>query len=108
MHITLTAIAAPELPRGRLRCPVCDHARIAPVALSCTSLAGQRGSARVDDAGVHIDPTAPAAESGSAIVITWRCAAGHAFATRLRSIHGTTTAETTIAPCAGVRDAEQN
>ena len=90
--------AAPEPRRGHLRCPVCHIEHVAPIALDSISLAGQRGTLCVDRDGVRLNPTASPVEGGSAIGITFRCRQGHLFVLRLRSIYGSTTAETIVLP----------
>ena len=109
MHISVTAIAAPAPRRGRLCCPICQDDRIIPISIACTSLLGQRGEARIDSDGLHLNPIAPAAEGGSGIGISFRCSHGHQFVLRLRTMYETTTAETTIPPFAlAAQDPERN
>jgi len=99
MNLTIATIyAAPEPLRGRLTCPVCRDAKVIPTAVDCISLAGLRGSLAVDQDGVRLNPTAPAAEGGSAIGLSFRCSHGHVFVLRLRTIYGSTTADTMILP----------
>lgn len=98
MPITAIAIALPDPRRGRLHCPLCGDQRIVPMSLACTSLLGQRGEARIDRDGLHLDPSVHPAEGGSAIAITCRCDHGHLFCLRLRTIYETTTAETVALP----------
>lgn len=100
MHIAVATIAAPEPRRGRLSCPICRDPRITPEVVACTSLLGQRGEARIDRDGLHLDPGAAPSEGGSAIAITCRCGQGHLFCLRLRTIYETTTAETVALPFA--------
>ncbi len=110
MHITIATVqAAPEPRRGRLTCPVCRDAHVVPTAIDCISLAGLRGTLSVDQDGVRLNPTAPAAEGGSGIGISFRCSHGHLFVLRLRTIYESTTAETTILPFAlTAQDPERN
>jgi hypothetical protein len=98
MHVTIAAVLvpAPEPRRDPLCCPVCNYENVAPIALDSTSLAGQRGTMCVNRDGVHLDPTAPPVEGGSAIGITFRCRQGHLFVLRLRSIYESTTTETIV------------
>lgn len=108
MHITIAAIPIPEPKRGRLLCPLCRDGHVVPVSVACTSLLGQRGEARIDRDGLHLDPTVHPAEGGSAIAITCRCDQGHLFCLRLRTIYETTTAETVaLATSLGVDDPDR-
>lgn len=109
MHITVATIAAPAPRRGRLACPICHDSRIVPASLACTSLLGQRGEARIDPDGLHLDPAAPSAEGGSAIAITFRCGEGHLFGLRLRTTYGNTTAEMITLPfTSSAQDPDRN
>lgn len=94
MQIAIAAIPIPEPKRGRLLCPLCRDGHVVPVSVACTSLLGQRGEARIDRDGLHLEPTMHPGEGGSAIAITCRCDQGHLFCLRLRTIYETTTAET--------------
>jgi hypothetical protein len=100
MPITITAIAVPEPRRGRLCCPLCGDHGVVPVALACTALLSQHSEVRIDRSGLHLDSATALAEAGSVIAITWRCERGHLFILRLRTISGSTAAETVALPIA--------
>lgn len=99
MPLTLTTISAtPQPSRGRMLCPDCGCTHVVLVALDAISPLKLRGALSVAAQRVHLDPTVPAIEGGSAVALTFRCHHGHQFMVRFLQLHDSTFAEVGLLP----------
>ena len=77
-------------------CPVCGFDYVHPVAIECRSPGSEDGHLRIDNRGVHLDPTASPDGRGVVTTLTFHCENGHLFTYRMRFHKGMTFLERTM------------
>ena len=101
--MAVRAVTAPLIPvvknldEPALACPVCGFDYVHPIAIECRSPGQANGRLRVDQHGIHLDPTVPPDGRGVVIALTFLCEGGHLFTYRMRFHKGMTFFERTLA-----------